>query len=102
MAGFAIKDEKYKSCLNLLKDRYGKKGLLISCFVNKLMEIEQVKFSSNIRWLRSLYNKREISIRNVQAMGVGSENFGHLLIPILLKQLPHNLILELHRKRNNW
>ena len=33
-------------------------------------------------------------------MGVASDNFGHLLIPILLKQLPHNLVVEFHRKKD--
>lgn len=100
VAGFVLNDENYHSCLKLLKDRYGKQEHLISCFVNKLLEIEPVKFSSNIKGLRSLYDESEISIRNLQSMGIASDNFGHLLIPILLKQLPHNLVVEFHRKRD--
>ena len=99
VSGFALNEENYSSCLKLLKDRYGKQDYLISCFVNKLLEIEPVKSSSNIKALRNLYDESEISIRNLHSMGVASDNFGHLLIPILLKQLPHNLIVEFYRKK---
>ncbi|GBO18374.1 hypothetical protein AVEN_130645-1 [Araneus ventricosus] len=34
-------------------------------------------------------------------MGIDSKNYGHLLIPILLKQLPHDLVIEYHRKRDS-
>ncbi|KAF8785785.1 hypothetical protein HNY73_011290 [Argiope bruennichi] len=33
-------------------------------------------------------------------MGIASGNDGHLLIPILLKQLPHDLVVEFHRRRD--
>ncbi|XP_054724348.1 uncharacterized protein LOC129234379 [Uloborus diversus] len=34
-------------------------------------------------------------------MGVTSGSYGHLLLPILLKLLPENLILDFHRKRDS-
>lgn len=100
VAGFALTEENYTSCLELLNDRYGKQEHLISCFVNKLLELEPVKFSSNIKALRFLFDESEVSIRNLKCMGVASSNFGHLLIPIILKQLPPNLVVEFHRKKN--
>ena len=33
-------------------------------------------------------------------MWVVSDNFGHLLIPTLLKQLPHNLVVEFDCKKD--
>ncbi|GFV96568.1 DUF1758 domain-containing protein [Trichonephila clavipes] len=32
-------------------------------------------------------------------MGIASRNYGHLLIPIMLKQLPHDLVVEFHRQK---
>ncbi|GFY50504.1 hypothetical protein TNIN_95051 [Trichonephila inaurata madagascariensis] len=34
-------------------------------------------------------------------MGVASGNYGHLLIPIMLKQLPHDLVVEFHRQKDS-
>ncbi|GFX59781.1 DUF1758 domain-containing protein [Trichonephila clavipes] len=34
-------------------------------------------------------------------MGIASENYGHLLIPIILKQLQHDLVVEFHRQKDS-
>ncbi|GFY66940.1 uncharacterized protein TNIN_13111 [Trichonephila inaurata madagascariensis] len=34
-------------------------------------------------------------------MGIASGNYGHLLIPIMLKQLPHDLVVEFHRQKDS-
>ncbi|GFQ96530.1 uncharacterized protein TNCT_592151 [Trichonephila clavata] len=99
VSGFALTEDNYKSCLNLLKDRYGRQNHLISCFMNKLLVIEPVKSSFNLKGLRKLHDESEISIRNLYSMGVASGNYVHLLIPILLKQLPHDLVVEFHRQK---
>lgn len=69
--------------------------------MNKLLEIEPVKCSSNLRGLRKLLNESEVSIRNLNSMGIASGNYGQLLIPILVKQLPYELVIEFHRKKDS-
>ncbi|GFQ65269.1 integrase catalytic domain-containing protein [Trichonephila clavata] len=101
VSGFALTEDNYKSCLNLLKDKYGRQNHLISCFMNKLLEIEPVKSSFNLKGLRKLHDESEINIGNLYSMGVASGNYGHLLIPILLKQLPHDLVVEFHRQKDS-
>ncbi|GFU47605.1 DUF1758 domain-containing protein [Trichonephila clavipes] len=68
--------------------------------MNKLLEIEPVKSSSNLKRLRELHDESKINIRNLDSMGIASGNYGHLLIPILLKQLPHDLVVEFHRQKD--
>lgn len=99
ISGFKLNEENYKPCLILLKERDGKQDPLISCFVNKLLELEPDKFSSNIKWL-GVYYKNENRIRNLQSMGNESDKFGCLLIPILFKQLPHALIEIFHKTKD--
>ncbi|GFW04099.1 integrase catalytic domain-containing protein [Trichonephila clavipes] len=103
VSGFALTEDNYKSCLNLLKDRYGRQNHLISCYMNKLLEIEPVKSSFNLKGLRKLHDESEINIRNLDSiyMGIASGNYGHLLIPIMLKQLPHDLVVEFHRQKDS-
>ncbi|GFT07299.1 uncharacterized protein TNCV_1417081 [Trichonephila clavipes] len=102
VSGFALTEDNYKSCLNLLKDRYGRQDHLISCYMNKLLEIEPVK-SFNLKGLRKLHDESEINIRNLDFiyMGIASGNYGHLLIPIMLNQLPHDLVEEFHRQKDS-
>ncbi|XP_055951561.1 uncharacterized protein LOC129987626 [Argiope bruennichi] len=102
VSGFSLTEENYKSCLSLLKDRYGKQDHLISHFMNRLLETEPVKSSFNLKGLRKLHDESEISIRNLNSMGIASGNYGHLPIPILLKQLPQDLVIEFHRRRDSY
>ncbi|GFX22169.1 DUF1758 domain-containing protein [Trichonephila clavipes] len=93
--------DNYKSCLNLLKDRYGRHDHLISCYMNKLLETEPVKSSFNLKGLRKWHDESEINIRNLDSMGIASGNYGHLLIPIIIKQLPHDLVVQFHRQKGS-
>ncbi|GFW49836.1 DUF1758 domain-containing protein [Trichonephila clavipes] len=98
---FALTEDNYKSCLNLLKDRYGRQDHLIRCYMNKLLETEPVESSFNLKRLRKLHDESEINIRSLDSMGITSENYRHLLIPIMLKQLPHDLVVEFHRQKDS-
>ncbi|GFS50718.1 transposable element Tcb1 transposase, partial [Trichonephila clavipes] len=98
---YKIKEDNYKSCLNLLKNRYGRQDHLISCYMNKLLEIEPVQSFFNLKGLRKLHDESEINIRNLDSVGIASGNYGHLLIPIILKQLPHDLVVEFHVQKDS-
>lgn len=67
----ALTEDNYDHSLDLLKKKYGKTDILINNFINQLLEIEPV----NIKLLRDLYDECEVSIRNLQAIGVASDNF---------------------------
>lgn len=53
VAGFSLTEENYESCLQLLKDRYGRRDLIINSHMGKLLNLEPVKHSSNVKGLRS-------------------------------------------------
>ena len=38
--------------------------------------------------LRDLYDKIEINIRSLKALGVESESFGNLLVPVVMEKVP--------------
>ncbi|KFM63037.1 hypothetical protein X975_02648, partial [Stegodyphus mimosarum] len=100
VSGFDLTDENYDECLKLLNERYGRRDIIINCHINKILNLEPVKSSNNIRGLRNLYDKCEIHIRNLKSMGVTTGTYGHLLLPILLKLLPENMVLEFYKKKN--
>ncbi|GFU10409.1 retrovirus-related Pol polyprotein from transposon 297 [Trichonephila clavipes] len=70
VSGFALTENNYKSCLNLLKDKYGRQDHLISCYMNKLLEVEPVKSSFNLKGLRKLHDETAssgyVEVRNPQ------------------------------------
>ena len=74
--------------------------MFINCCINKILNLEPVKSSNNIKGLKALYDKCEINVRNLSVLNATS-GYGHLSLPILLKLLPENLVLEFHRKTRN-
>ena len=48
--------------------------------------------------LRDLYDKIEINIRSLKALGIESESFGNLLVPVVMEKIPSELRLIISRK----
>ncbi|XP_042900642.1 uncharacterized protein [Parasteatoda tepidariorum] len=100
VAGFELNDKNYDSCIELLKQRYGRTDFIINSYMTKLLNLEPVRNSSYVKGLRKLYDEIEVNIRNLRALNVTEGSYGHLLNPLLLKLLPQELVLEFHRKRD--
>ena len=53
---------------------------------------------SETKKICELYDKIEINIRNLNGLGVESESFGNLLVPVIMEAIPSELILIIRRK----
>lgn len=72
--------------------------------MSKLLKLEKVYSSKNVKELRNLYDQIESQVRSLLTVGISSEHYGPLLIPIVLEKLPKDIQLELSKKlgTNNW
>ena len=54
--------------------------------------------------LRTLYDNIESNTRALKSVGIESEHFGPLLIPIVLEKIPNVIRLQISRKlgKDNW
>ena len=66
--------------------------------MNILMTLDSVQLDHHTQDLRRLYDKVEANIRGLDALGIGSETYGALFTPLLIKKLPAELRLNLARK----
>ena len=66
--------------------------------MSKLLKLEKVFNSKNVKELRNLYDRVESHIRSLLTAGISQENYGPLLIPIVLEKLPDDIKLELSKK----
>ncbi|RWR98731.1 hypothetical protein B4U79_06079, partial [Dinothrombium tinctorium] len=98
--GLAICDENYESAVELLKNRFGRKDVVINAHMNKLLAIDPVKRSSEVKLLRRLYDECEVQIRSLETLGVTADTYGNLLCPILLKLIPDDIALEYSRQQD--
>ena len=66
--------------------------------MENLLELPVVSSVTDVKGIRQLYDKVEIDIRGSQALGIEAEQYGSLLIPVLLSKVPQELRLIISRK----
>ena len=96
--GLSLCNENYTIALNLLKERYADKQVLISSHMNKLLELKSVHEISNTVGLRALYDHVNAQVRSLLSIGLNSEDYGPMLIPVLMSKLPQELKLIITRQ----
>ena len=61
--------------------------------MDSLLKMRKVKNMGNLNGLRKLYTDVENCIRNLKTLKVETSTYGCLLIPILKKKLPDELLV---------
>lgn len=93
MAWLTLTDSNYDAAIDLLKNRCGRKDIVVSAHMSKLLTLTPVKKSLDMAAMRSLYDECEIQIRSLESLGVHSYTYGSLLCPVLLQLIPDDLAL---------
>ena len=96
--GIKLSNENYKIALDLLKERYDDKQLLIHSHMQKLLNLKTVEDVKYICLLRRLFDIIEIQIRSLKNLGYESDRYGPLLIPIIASKLLQELNLFISRQ----
>ncbi|XP_054716907.1 uncharacterized protein LOC129226330 [Uloborus diversus] len=98
IAGFEISDENYDSALQILKERFGQKDVIINSHVNKLLNLSPVYKITDIPKLKRIHNEIEVNVRCLSALGLESNSYSSMLLAVVLKIIPHELALEYNRQ----
>lgn len=85
--GLPVTEENYDSVVDILKKRFGKPQKLISGHMEELLKLNICTLDKPSQ-LRFLCDKINVNIRGLEALGVKSEQYGSLLIPIIMAKLP--------------
>ena len=92
--GLTLTEGNFDSAVELLKERFGKPQQIISVHMDKLLRIPTCT-SDRLSSLREVYGKITVNVRGLSALGVGVEQYGSLLIPIIMAKLPNNVKLRI-------
>ena len=95
--GLSLTAANYDEAVNILNDRFGNKQLLISSNMEKLLSIPAVYTVENIEKIRDMYNKIETCIRNLRSLNVRKQQYGPVLISIVMAKLPEEIRLVISR-----
>ena len=94
ITGLPLTEDNYETAIG---DRFGKPQLLISNHMDALLKLPIVSSVHETKKLRDLYDKIEINIRSLKALGIDSESFGNLLVPVVMEKIPSELRLIISR-----
>ena len=104
IAGLTLSSANYKEAVTILTERNGNHQVLISAHMVSLLKMKKVKNMGNLNGTRKLYTHVENCVRNLKTLEVETSTYGCLLIPILKKKIPDELLVSITRKcsRNVW
>ena len=97
IAGLPITEENYEAAVDILTKRFGKPQQQIAAHMDELLKIS-VCSTEKPAQLRYLYDKISVNVRGLEALGVKSQQYGSLLIPIIMAKLPPEI--RIHVARN--
>lgn len=102
--GFSLTKENYDAAVELLKDRFANTHIVVSSHMDALLKLNAVVDVSDLCKIRCLYDKIETHVRSLQNLGISSESYGSLLIPVIVNKLPEELQLVISRKleKGSW
>lgn len=86
ISGLSVADANYDVALELVKERFGQKDLIINEHLTQLLNLKEVPSSNNVGELRGLYDKVNVHVRSLEALGVKQEAYAVLLHTALQKQ----------------
>ena len=98
ISGLTLSSENYKEAVTILTERYGNHQVLISAHIDSLLKMKKVKNMENLNGLRKLSTDVENCAPNLKTLKVETSTYGCLLIPILKKKLPDELLVIISRK----
>ena len=96
MQGLPLTDANYAHARKLLEDRYGKTQVIISAHVDNLIKLNPCA-NDKPNKLRYMFDQIRVQIRGLESLGVKTESYGQLLIPIIMSKLPSEIRLQVSR-----
>eukprot|EP00112_Aurelia_sp_Birch-Aquarium-sp1_P002089 Seg1227.7 transcript_id=Seg1227.7/GoldUCD/mRNA.D3Y31 product="putative protein T16H12.2" protein_id=Seg1227.7/GoldUCD/D3Y31 len=94
--GRAITDENYVKAVKILKTRFGRSQEVIYTHMQELLKLQSHP-NDNIAQIRSMYDNIVVQVRGLDSLGITSENYGPLLIAVIMTRLPEDIQLQVSR-----
>ena len=78
ITGLAMTAPNYANAVDILKERFGNKQLIISSHMEALLKLKPVTVLSDIEGMRAVLDTVEIQVRGLKALGIDSD---HCMVP---------------------
>jgi len=85
--GLTLSDGNYDAAIELLRQHFGCPQQIICAYMEELVKIPNCT-NNHPQTLRYIYDQITTHIRGLATLGIGSTQYGSLLIPIIMSKLP--------------
>ena len=94
--GLPVTEDNYQAAVNILNQRFGKPQQIISAHMDELLKIPACNGDKPSQ-LRFVYDNVSVHVRGLEALGVDSNQYGSLLIPVIMAKLPPEVRVQIAR-----
>ena len=98
--GLPLTEANYEDAIEILHTRFGKKQKIITQHMNKLRKMTPCR-SDEVSQIRFTYDKINVHVRGLQALGIDSDHYGSVLIPVIMEIIPEEIALHISRQRSH-
>ena len=104
ISGLGLSSGNYNQAVSILSDRFGSKQVVITHHMDTLLQIQPVQAGTDVKQLRAVYDKIEINVRGLQSLGIKPDQYGCLLVPVIMSKVPEDIRLIILRQfsSENW
>ena len=96
IAGLTLTASNYDNAVEILQDRFGKPQQIISAHMDELIKL-QPSHNDRPASLRYVYDQISVHVRGLASLGISTEQYGSLLIPVVMSKLPNEIRLQVAR-----
>lgn len=98
--GLPITEDNYDAAIDILNKRFGQAQQLISAHMDELLKVQPCS-TDKPSHLRYVYDKVSVNIRGLESLGIKSQQYGSMLIPIIMAKLPPQVRIQVARSAIN-
>ena len=95
--GLTSTNDNYETTVKILEERFGKRQQIVSAHMDGLLKIPSCT-NDKLHSLRLVYNKISVHTRGLATLGISADQYGSLLIPVIMSKLPNEIRLQIARK----
>ena len=96
--GLSLTDANYRSAVEILQERFGRPQQIISAHMDELLKIPNCSGTERSTSLRFVYDQISVHVRGLSSLGVASDQYGGLLIPVIMAKLPNEIRVRVARE----
>ena len=94
--GLTLTNDNYETAIKILEERFGKRQQIVSAHMDELLKIPSCT-SDKLDTLRLVYDKISVHTRGLATLGISADQYGSLLIPVIMSKLPSEIRLQIAR-----